>query len=277
VVATDALRQGKVGIVTGGGSGHEPAFVGYVGRGMCDAVAVGELFSSPTANSFLDAIKAADGGVGVVVLYGNYAGDNINVKMAARMAAKAGIEVLTVVANDDVSSAPATEREKRRGVAGEILMWKIGGAAAARGDGAMAEIGGSMGPLYGMMFSDMADAIRGHDTIDASTFRTMLTAGADGVAAIGDARPGDKTMLDALLPAVAAFGDGNDFADRLDRMMAAADAGRDATVDMVARVGRAARLGERSRGVPDAGATSCALILRALARGTLARLTPGGG
>lgn len=133
VVAKGAPVTGKVGIVTGGGSGHEPAFIGYTGRNMVDAVAVGELFSSPTAKSFLDAIKAVDGGAGVCVLYGNYAGDNMNVKMAARMAAKDGIEVRTVVANDDVCSAPSAEREKRRGVAGEILMWKIGAAKAAQG------------------------------------------------------------------------------------------------------------------------------------------------
>jgi len=133
VVAREAPVKGKVGIVTGGGSGHEPAFIGYTGRAMVDAVAVGELFSSPTAKSFHDAIRAADGGAGVAVLYGNYAGDNMNVKMAARMAAKQGITVATVVANDDVCSAPLTEREKRRGVAGEIFMWKIGGAKAAAG------------------------------------------------------------------------------------------------------------------------------------------------
>ncbi len=133
VMAAEAPVAGKVGIVTGGGSGHEPAFIGYTGAGMVDATAVGELFSSPTAKSFRDAIGAADGGAGVVVLYGNYAGDNMNVKMAGKMAAKDGIEVLTVVANDDVSSAPKAEREKRRGVAGEIFMWKIGGAKAATG------------------------------------------------------------------------------------------------------------------------------------------------
>lgn len=133
VVAREAPVRGKVGVVTGGGSGHEPAFVGYTGQGMVDAIAIGELFSSPTAKSFHDAIRAADGGAGVAVLYGNYAGDNMNVKMAARMAAKEGIEVATVVANDDVCSAPIGEREKRRGVAGEVLMWKIGGAKAAAG------------------------------------------------------------------------------------------------------------------------------------------------
>ena len=133
VVSQSAPGAGRVGIVTGGGSGHEPAFIGYTGRNMVDAVAVGELFSSPTAKSFHDAIRAADGGAGVAVLYGNYAGDNMNVKMARKMAKKDGIEVETVVANDDVCSAPAAEREKRRGVAGEIFMWKIGGAKAATG------------------------------------------------------------------------------------------------------------------------------------------------
>ena len=125
--------ENKVGIVTGGGSGHKPAFLGYVGKNMCDAVAVGEIFSSPPAQMFLDAIKEADSGQGVAILYGNYAGDNMNVAMAMEEAEDEGIQVKTVVANDDVPSAPLTEREKRRGVAGEILMWKVGGASAAMG------------------------------------------------------------------------------------------------------------------------------------------------
>jgi dihydroxyacetone kinase-like protein len=125
--------KGKVGIVTGGGSGHKPAFVGYLGRNMVDAVAVGEIFSSPTAVSFLDAFKAADSGKGVACLYGNYAGDNMNVKMAIQDAEDLGIKVRTVVANDDVPSSPLKERQKRRGVAGEVLMWKVGGAAASMG------------------------------------------------------------------------------------------------------------------------------------------------
>jgi dihydroxyacetone kinase-like protein len=125
--------RGKVGIVTGGGSGHKPAFIGYIGKNMCDAVAVGEIFTSPPAQMFLDAIKAADGGKGVAILYGNYAGDNMNVALAMEEAAEEGIEVKKVVADDDVPSAPASEREKRRGVAGEILMWKVGAARAAMG------------------------------------------------------------------------------------------------------------------------------------------------
>ena len=130
---TGAPANGKVGIVTGGGSGHKPAFIGYIGRNLVDAVAVGEIFSSPTAKAFYDAFKEADGGKGVACLYGNYAGDNMNVKMAMELAEDDEIEVKTVVANDDVPSAPKEEIVKRRGVAGEILMWKVGGARAALG------------------------------------------------------------------------------------------------------------------------------------------------
>ena len=133
VVKARNIPPDKVGVVTGGGSGHKPAFIGYVGKNMCDAVAVGEICSSPTAAAFLDAFKAADQGKGVACLYGNYSGDNMNVKMAVKMAKKQGLTVKTVVANDDVASAPKDQREKRRGVAGEILMWKAGGAKAALG------------------------------------------------------------------------------------------------------------------------------------------------
>ncbi len=129
----DAPVENKVGIVTGGGSGHKPAFIGYIGRNMVDAVAVGELFSSPPAQMFYDAICQADSGKGVAILYGNYAGDNMNVAMAMEMAQESGIKVGKVVANDDVPSAPVTEIERRRGVAGEIFMWKVGGAKAAMG------------------------------------------------------------------------------------------------------------------------------------------------
>ena len=133
VIKAKNITPDKVGVVTGGGSGHKPAFIGYVGRNMCDAAAVGEICSSPTAAAFLDAFKESDQGKGVACLYGNYSGDNMNVKMAVKMAKKQGITVKTVVANDDVASAPRDQREKRRGVAGEILMWKAGGAKAAMG------------------------------------------------------------------------------------------------------------------------------------------------
>lgn len=125
--------EGKVAVVTGGGSGHKPAFIGYCGENLCDAVAVGEICSSPTAKAFLDAFASVDSGRGVACLYGNYSGDNMNVKMAVKMARKQGIQVKTVVANDDAASAPKEEREKRRGIAGEIIMYKCGGAMAATG------------------------------------------------------------------------------------------------------------------------------------------------
>lgn len=133
VIKAKNIPEGKVGVITGGGSGHKPAFVGYVGENMCDAAAVGEICSSPTAAAFLDAAKTADQGRGVACLYGNYSGDNMNVKMAVKMAAKEDITVKTVIANDDVASAPKDQREKRRGVAGEVFMWKAGGAKAAKG------------------------------------------------------------------------------------------------------------------------------------------------
>ncbi|MFP3154129.1 dihydroxyacetone kinase subunit DhaK [Lachnospiraceae bacterium ZAX-1] len=133
VLKSVEIPKDKVGIVTGGGSGHKPAFIGYIGDKMCDAVAVGEICSSPTSAAFLAAFEVADQGKGVACLYGNYSGDNMNVKLAVKQAKKKGIEVKTVVANDDVASASKTEREKRRGVAGEVLMWKIGGAKASQG------------------------------------------------------------------------------------------------------------------------------------------------
>jgi dihydroxyacetone kinase/dihydroxyacetone kinase-like protein len=543
VVSRFAPQEGKVGIVTGGGSGHEPAFVGYVGQNMVDAVAIGELFSSPTAKSFADAIRAADGGAGVAVLYGNYAGDNMNVRMASEMVEPDGIELATVVANDDVCSAPPHEREKRRGVAGEIFMWKVGGAKAALGgslaevqaaaqkaidscrsvgvglgpctlpalghpnfqikpgtmevgighhgepgarveqlktadevaddmlkivledhdlpegtevavlvsglgatpvnelyvlydrievglekaglqvhrvfvgnyftslemvgatltvmalddelktlldvscaspgmtlsgnvtapvgkisvrrhhgkaservalsvprasapvgpeildlttasgiveelaavvvankehlsnidgligdgdhginmakgfsraaeqivgqnvslatafdklsDVLMSEIGGSMGPLYGFVFRNMALSIEGQDFIDAEGISAMLNAGLQGASATGGAKIGDKTLVDCFVPAVLAFDGTKDqgLVPALSAMGKAAETGRDSTIDLVAKLGRAARLGERSRGVPDAGATSCCLILNELAAAISRRLT----
>lgn len=129
----NAPVKGKVGIVTGGGSGHEPAFLGYVGKNMVDAVAVGEVFSSPPAQAFYDAIVEADSGEGVACLFGNYAGDTMNVKMAQIMAADDEIKVKTVIANDDIASSPKEAKEKRHGIAGGVFMWKVGGAKAALG------------------------------------------------------------------------------------------------------------------------------------------------
>lgn len=141
----------------------------------------------------------------------------------------------------------------------------------------MNEIGGSMGPLYGLMFADMADEISTAETIDLAGFAQMLRAGMDGISEIGNAQVGDKTILDTLVPAVqylsGAAGNNTPFADALIQMKDIAKTGRDSTIDMVAKVGRSSRLGERSRGVVDAGATSCCLILVTLADGFLQRLS----
>jgi dihydroxyacetone kinase-like protein len=138
------------------------------------------------------------------------------------------------------------------------------------------QIGGSMGPIYGTLFSDMSGKAEGAEYIDLPLFIGMLEAGLTGLYEIIDARPGDKTLVDALYPAIESLKfslrSGKDFAQALSEMKDAANKGRDSTVDMVAKYGRSARLGERSRGVPDAGATSCSIILCAMADGIVAEL-----
>ncbi|MDU9006419.1 dihydroxyacetone kinase subunit DhaK [Sedimentitalea todarodis] len=126
-------KDGKVGIVTGGGSGHLPVFTGYVGDGLLDACAIGDVFASPSAEQIADAIRAADTGAGVLRLYGNYGGDVMNFDMAGELVEFDDIVCSTVLLADDVASAPPEEREKRRGVAGMVYAFKIAGAAAAEG------------------------------------------------------------------------------------------------------------------------------------------------
>jgi dihydroxyacetone kinase-like protein len=131
------------------------------------------------------------------------------------------------------------------------------------------EIGGAMGTLYGTFFREMARASKGHETIDAPVFDSMLEKAAGGVFALGNARIGDKTLVDTLAPALDAFRAevkaGGSFAQALSAMTAGAERGKESTRDLVARVGRSSRLGERSRGVLDAGAVSCWLILKSMA------------
>ncbi len=134
LVRADAGRPGRVGIVTGGGSGHLPLFLGYVGVGLASGVAVGNVFSSPSAAQIHAATLASDGGEGVLYLYGNYGGDVYNFDLAADLAAADGIRTTTVVGIDDVMSAPPGRAHERRGVAGLVLAYKVAGAAAERGD-----------------------------------------------------------------------------------------------------------------------------------------------
>ncbi len=133
IVRADAPVRGKVGLATGGGSGHLPVFLGYVGHGLLDGCAVGNAFASPNAEQMLDVTRAIDGGQGVLYIYGNYGGDVMNFDMATEMAALEGIEVRTVLVAEDVASAPPQEAARRRGVAGMVFAFKIAGACADAG------------------------------------------------------------------------------------------------------------------------------------------------
>lgn len=138
IARTDAPVTGKVGVVSGGGSGHKPAFIGFCGKGMLDSVAVGEIFTSPAPMACYEAVKAVDSGKGVLILLGNYAGDVMNFQMAADMSAADGIQVEQVILTDDVASAQKGEEHRRRGVSGAFLCWKVAGAKAEAG-GSLAE------------------------------------------------------------------------------------------------------------------------------------------
>ena len=130
IVKTKDGKLNKVGIATGGGSGHLPLFLGYVGDGMLDGCAVGGVFQSPSSDQMLEVTKAIHQGAGVLYIYGNYGGDIMNFDMAAEMADMEGIKVVQVIAGEDVASAPKGEEGKRRGVAGIFYAFKVAGAMA---------------------------------------------------------------------------------------------------------------------------------------------------
>src|SRR3954451_9388664 len=134
VVRNDAPRAGKVALVSGGGSGHEPLHGGFVGRGMLDAACPGEVFTSPVPDQMLAATKAVDGGAGVIHIVKNYTGDVMNFKLAAEDAADEGIAVESVLIDDDVAVQDSLYTAGRRGVGATVLAEKIAGAAAERGD-----------------------------------------------------------------------------------------------------------------------------------------------
>jgi len=133
VARAQETAQGKVGIVTGGGSGHLPVFTGYVGKGLLDACAIGDVFASPSSEQMADALRVADRGAGVLRLYGNYGGDVMNFDMAGDLVDFDDITCTTVLLADDVASASLEERDKRRGVAGMVYAFKTAGAAAEAG------------------------------------------------------------------------------------------------------------------------------------------------
>jgi phosphoenolpyruvate---glycerone phosphotransferase subunit DhaK len=133
IVRADAPVQGKVGVISGGGSGHEPMHGGFVGRGMLDGACPGEVFTSPTPDQMLEATKAVDGGAGVLHIVKNYTGDVLNFEMAADLAKSEGIDVEAVVTNDDVAVQDSLYTAGRRGVGITVIAEKICGAAAEEG------------------------------------------------------------------------------------------------------------------------------------------------
>ncbi len=155
-------------------------------------------------------------------------------------------------------------------------VYSFTGALEVLGDVLISEIGGSMGPIYGTLFMDMADYAEDAETIDKDTFAGMLHAALEGLMDLVDARQGDKTLMDVIIPAEQAYKDavegGKAFGEALDAMAIAAEKGRDSTKELVAKFGRASRLGERSKGVLDAGSVSCTLVLEAMAAGIKEKL-----
>ena len=133
VVVRTKKSSNKVGIVTGGGSGHLPVFTGYIGKGFLDACAIGSVFASPSVEQMVSAIKNADNGNGVLCIIGNYGGDVMNFEMACEMVEAEGVKTKKIIVADDIASASEEEKSKRRGIAGMIFVFKIAGAIAETG------------------------------------------------------------------------------------------------------------------------------------------------
>jgi dihydroxyacetone kinase-like protein len=201
-------RPGKVGIVSGGGSGHLPIFTGYVGPGLLDACAVGDVFSSPSADQMAEAIRAAHAGAGVLRLYGNYGGDIMNFDMAGDMVEMDDIRTTSVILADDVASAPTAEAQKRRGVAGMVYAFKIAGAAAEAGldlDGvtAVAQAAADACRSVGVALSPCVVPLAGRPTFQIGEGDMEIGMGIHGEPGVrrGQLRPADEIadeMLDIL-------------------------------------------------------------------------------
>lgn len=130
IVVRSEGQDGKVGLLIGGGSGHEPMFPGYVGTGLADGAVCGQVFAAPSPDAILEATRAVNRGRGVLYVYGNYAGDNMNFDMGAELAEEEGIATQTVRVCDDVAAAPIERLYDRRGIAGNVFVIKVAGAAA---------------------------------------------------------------------------------------------------------------------------------------------------
>ncbi|MGI6879464.1 dihydroxyacetone kinase subunit DhaK [Microbacterium sp. gxy059] len=171
IYRAEPTRSGKVAIVSGGGSGHEPLHGGFVGPGMLDAAAAGEVFTSPTPDQVLEATKTVDAGAGVLHIVKNYTGDVLNFEMAAELAAAEGVEVRAVVVNDDVAVQDSTFTAGRRGVGTTVILEKLVGAAAERGDDleavhALAERVNAQGRSMGVALTSCTVPAAGKPTFD---------------------------------------------------------------------------------------------------------------
>ncbi len=213
VARADSPVLGKVGIVTGGGSGHLPVFMGYVGKGMADGASIGNVFSSPNPDQMLEATKAVNGGAGVLYLYGNYQGDTLNFGMAAEMADMEGIRVETVLASDDVASAPKGQESRRRGVAGIFFAYKVAGARAEEGGSldevkAAAEMAVANTRSMGMALSPCTIPAVGKPTFEIGPDEMEIGMGIHGEPGVrrGKLEPADKVVDELLDPIVQDLG-----------------------------------------------------------------------
>jgi dihydroxyacetone kinase-like protein len=185
IYRADAPVDGKVGLISGGGSGHEPLHGGFVGLGMLDAACAGEVFTSPTPDQMQDATRLVDGGAGVLHIVKNYTGDVMNFEMAAEMAADAGIKVEAVVTNDDVAVQDSLYTAGRRGVGVTILLEKMCGAAAEQGQdlASVAAIGrkvNSWGRSMGMALTSCTVPAAGKPTFELAETEMEIGIGIHG-------------------------------------------------------------------------------------------------
>jgi dihydroxyacetone kinase-like protein len=209
IVRRDAPRQGKVGLVSGGGSGHEPLHGGFVGVGMLDAACPGEVFTSPVPDQMLAATRAVHGGAGVVHIVKNYTGDVLNFKMAAEEAADDGINVESVLIDDDVAVQDSLYTAGRRGVGATVLAEKIAGAAAERGDSldAVASIARRVNERarsFGIALSSCTPPAKGSAIFDLPEGEMEVGIGIHGEpgrrrAPLGTAREIAEIMVEAVL------------------------------------------------------------------------------
>lgn len=209
IVRAAAPVAGKVGIATGGGSGHLPVFMGYVGDGLADGAAVGNVFASPSAYQMLAVTEAVNAGRGVCFVYGNYGGDVMNFDFAAELATDAGIDVVTVRCADDVASAPRGEEDRRRGIAGIFFLYKVAGARAAEGASldevrAATEFAAANVRSMGVALAPCTVPAAGVPTFELPTGQMEIGMGIHGEPGVrrGELRPADEIadeLVDALV------------------------------------------------------------------------------